>query len=156
MSPIGRIRTMVAISGLMSISMLWPVREGIAADPAATPPGPAGLDTSRLLRKKLWIIETRGVPGVTPSDRQMREHLEHQMAIEKAGILFAAGPVSGVDPPYGMIIVRAASRADAQRIADSDPMHIHKLRTYVLKEWMVNEGRINVTLDFSDGTYRFE
>ena len=155
MSLIGRVHSM-AVGGLISISLLCPVHEVKAADPAVTPPGPAGLDTSRLLRKKLWIIETRGVPGVTPTDRQMREHLEHQMAIEKAGVLFAAGPVSGVDPPYGMIIVRAASREDAQRIADSDPMHLHKLRTYVLKEWMLNEGRINVTLNFSDGSYRFE
>jgi hypothetical protein len=60
------------------------------------------------------------------------------------------------DTPYGMIVVRAASRDEARRIADSDPLHAAGLRTYVLKEWMVNEGRVSVKLNFSDGTYSFE
>jgi uncharacterized protein len=96
------------------------------------------------------------VPGTDPAPEMMRKHLERQIALEKSGILFAEGPVMGGESPYGMIVVRAASREDAQKIADGDPLHAARLRTYVLREWQINEGRMSVKLNFSDGTYNFE
>jgi hypothetical protein len=34
-------------------------------------------------------------------------------------------------------------------------MHSSGVRQYELYSWSLNEGRINVTLDFSDQTFRF-
>ena len=54
-----------------------------------------------------------------------------------------------------MIIIRARDEAEARRIADSDPTHSSGVRQYELYSWSLNEGRINVTLDFSDQSFRF-
>jgi uncharacterized protein len=137
-------------------SLALPVLASAQDVPTTAPRNVAGLDTSRMLGKKFWIIETHGVPGTNPAPEMMRKHLERQIALEKSGILFAAGPVMGGELPYGMIVVRAASREDAQKIADGDPLHAARLRTYVLREWQINEGRMSVKLNFSDGTYNFE
>jgi uncharacterized protein YciI len=137
-------------------TLMLPMLAGAQGAPTTAPRNVAGLDTSHLLGKKFWIIETHGVPGTDPAPEMMRKHLERQIALEKSGILFAAGPVMGGEAPYGMIVVRAASREAAQMIADGDPLHAAKLRTYVLREWQINEGRMSVKLNFSDGTYNFE
>jgi uncharacterized protein YciI len=137
-------------------ALALPIVAAAQAAPAAAQRNVAGLDTSRMLGKKFWIIETHGVPGAAPAPEMMRKHLERQIALEKSGILFAAGPVMGGEAPYGMIVVRATSREEAKKIADGDPMHAAKLRTYVLREWQINEGHVSVKLNFSDGSYNFE
>jgi uncharacterized protein YciI len=137
-------------------ALMLPMLAATQGTPVAAPRNIAGLDTSRMLGKKFWIIETHGVSGTNPSPEMMRKHLERQISLEKSGVLLAAGPVMGGESPYGMIVVRAASREAAQKIADGDPLHAAKLRTYVLREWQINEGRVSLKLNFSDGTYSFE
>jgi len=106
--------------------------------------------------KKLWVILVTDVPGGRASEPDaVRRHLAHQVDLEKRGIMFGAGPIS--DPQgkheYGMIIVRADSAEGAKRIAESDPMQNEGRRTYTLHEWTLNEGRLGLTLNFSDGSY---
>jgi uncharacterized protein YciI len=120
-------------------------------------PAEPPVDVEKFLRKHFWVIETRLVPGKQITPPLMQTHLAHQVRLEKAGILFAAGPVvTEGETPFGMIVIRAASRDEARKIADSDPLHQGGFRRYVLRDWMVNEGRVNVKLNFSDGTYTFE
>jgi uncharacterized protein YciI len=91
--------------------------------------------------------------------RHLEAHLEHQIRLEKQGIMYGAGPATAPgaqQASFGLIIIRAADEAEARRIADSDPMHSSGVRQYELYAWSLNEGRINVTLDFSDQTFRFE
>jgi len=45
---------------------------------------------------------------------------------------------------------------EARRVADADPMHSSGARQYELYSWSLNEGRINVKLNFSDQTFAFE
>jgi uncharacterized protein YciI len=153
-----RVTVLVAVSIATALKLS---AQNATAPQASTPAtttqqSVAGLDTSRMLRKKFWIIETRGVPGANATPEMMRKHLERQKELEKAGILFAAGPVMGGEAPYGMIVVRADSREAAQKIADGDPLHVAKIRSYVLREWQINEGRVSIKLNFSDGSYAFE
>jgi hypothetical protein len=56
----------------------------------------------------------------------------------------------------GLIIIRAGSAEEAKRIADSDPMHASGVRTYTLYQWSLNEGRLNISIDFSDQSYRLD
>jgi uncharacterized protein YciI len=56
----------------------------------------------------------------------------------------------------GLIIIRAGSAEEAKRIADSDPMHASGVRTYTLYQWSLNEGRLNISIDFSDRSYRLD
>jgi uncharacterized protein len=55
-----------------------------------------------------------------------------------------------------MIIIRASNSDEARRIADRDPMHAAGVRTYTLYQWSMNEGRLSITLDFSDRSYRLD
>ncbi|MER7686606.1 YciI family protein [Streptomyces sp. NPDC097610] len=89
----------------------------------------------------------------------LRQHLEEHKkwltTLERDGRLFAAGPL--LDDDYrgsgsGMLILRAASRQEAQDIVDQDPFHARGLRTYQLQPWQLNEGSFGVNVTLSDGT----
>jgi uncharacterized protein YciI len=111
---------------------------------------------ARMLKKQLWVIMTKAVAPPEEVKRHLKAHLEHQIALEKAGIMYGAGPATkpgGTAAAFGLIIIRAKDETDARRIADSDPMHASGVRKYELYAWSLNEGHINVTLNFSDQTF---
>jgi uncharacterized protein YciI len=112
----------------------------------------------RMLRKRLWVVITKAVAKPEELSKLLEAHLQHQIRLEKEGIMFGAGPLSNPDGSptgTGMIIIRAESEAEARRIADQDPFHSSGLRTYTLQQWSLNEGRVTITVDFSDQSYRF-
>jgi uncharacterized protein len=110
-------------------------------------------------RLQLWAILTRGAAPLEEIRRHRDAHLAHQVQLEKAGIMFAAGPLAepdGTRVQFGLIVIRAPSAEEARRIADSDPFHRAGVRTYTLHRWLINEGRMNVSVDLSDGAVRLE
>ncbi|MFY9762627.1 MAG: YciI family protein [Xanthobacteraceae bacterium] len=114
---------------------------------------------ARMLKKPLWVVMSK--PAVPPAEmaRHLKAHLEHQIRIEKAGIMYGAGPATkpgDAAPSFGLIIIRAKDEAEARRIADADPMHAAGARTYELYAWSLNEGCVNVRLNFSDQSFAFE
>ena len=115
-------------------------------------------DKYQVMGKTLWVIMTQAADGAKRDANAMEAHMAHQFRLEREGILFAAGPLIGEDgvPVGGMIIVRALDREDAIRIADSDPMHARGLRTYTLHQWMLNEGHLNLSIDYSTGKFKLE
>jgi uncharacterized protein YciI len=113
----------------------------------------------RMLRKQLWVIMTERVATPEEMNKHLKAHLEHQISLEKQGIMYGAGPATvpgDKAPAFGLIIIRAKDADEARQIADRDPMHVAGVRTYKLYQWSMNEGRINITLDFSDRTYRLD
>ena len=72
--------------------------------------------------------------------------------------MFAAGPHWTDDVQHwggeGMVVVRAASLSEAETIAKEDPMHKCGARSYRVRPWLVNEGRLTVELDFASGRFR--
>ncbi|MEQ1649011.1 MAG: YciI family protein [Hyphomicrobiaceae bacterium] len=111
----------------------------------------------KMLRKRLWVVITTAVAPREEIEKVLEAHLVHQIRLEKEGIMFGAGPLSTADGSptgTGMIIIRAESEAEARRIADQDPFHAKGLRTYTLQQWSLNEGRITLTIDYSDQSYR--
>lgn len=105
------------------------------------------------LGKELYVIFTSPVGPPDEIAKMLPEHLERQVALEKSGILFAAGPMfeeGGEKPVRGMVIVRADSFDHAREIADGDPFHKAGLREYKIDRWMVNEGSYSVTVNYSD------
>ena len=114
--------------------------------------------SDKILRKRLWVVITKAVAPPEELSKVLEAHLEHQIRLEKEGIMFGAGPLSNPDGSptgTGMIIIRAENEAEARRIADKDPFHANGLRTYTLQQWSLNEGRITVTIDYSDQSYQF-
>ena len=112
-------------------------------------------ETPTMLQMQLYVVFTTPIPEndhlideVTPA------HLDHQVRIEKAGHLLAAGPFWTEDEQHhtgdGMFILRAASIAEARALCDIDPMHTSGARRYTIRPWMMNEGGMTLRLSFSD------
>jgi uncharacterized protein len=107
-----------------------------------------------LLHKELYIAVTEplGGPGLA---EHLEAHIHGQIEMERKNILFGAGPLQdeGKDKPTrGMFIIRAKSFEEARQILDGDVFHKKGLRTYKLYRWSLNEGSINVTINYSDQT----
>jgi len=109
--------------------------------------------TQRMLRKKLYVILSKG--GATPDQigAVLPQHLEYMIGLEKQGVLFASGPLTaapGQPAGDGLTILRADSADEARGIASADPFVINKLRTFEVREWTVMEGSLGVKINFSD------
>ena len=105
-----------------------------------------------VLGKFYYVILTTATGDGSEARKYLNDHFLYQADLEKRGITFAAGPLTQVDGDgrVGLIIVRASSPEEARKIADADPEHMHKARTYVLYRWMLNEGQIGLKVNLSD------
>jgi hypothetical protein len=107
-----------------------------------------------MLQKQLYVIFTTPVSGIEPILKNMKEHLDFQMDLERRGIMFGAGPFWSEDERTwlgeGMVIIRAESLAAARAIAESDPMHKSGARRFTVKPWLLNEGTVTVRYTYSD------
>ena len=110
--------------------------------------------TKKFLGKEFYLVVTR--PVRSPEiEKRLADHLAHQVAMEKRGIMFAAGPLyaRGSDiPEAGMFVLRANSFEEAEALAKEDPLHKAGLRTFTLQKWRVNEGSLTITVNFSDSS----
>jgi uncharacterized protein YciI len=111
--------------------------------------------TQRMLRKKLYVVISKGGATAEQLGAVLPKHLEYMIGLEKTGVLFASGPLTtapGQPAGDGLTILRAASIEEAREIAQADPFVINKLRTFEVREWTVMEGSIGVTVNLSDQT----
>ena len=74
--------------------------------------------TQRMLRKKLYVVLSKG--GATPDQigALLPQHLEYMIGLEKKGVLFASGPLTaapGAPAGDGLTILRAAERGRGAR-----------------------------------------
>ena len=114
--------------------------------------------TMKFLGKEMYLVVTRPVRSPEIAKR-LQDHLNHQVELEKRGIMFAAGPLYPRDsdvPEAGMFVLRAKSFEEADAICQEDPLHKAGLRSYTIQKWRLNEGRITVTVDFSDQTMKID
>lgn len=102
----------------------------------------------RMLGKKLYAVLSRARQGADLAP-VLRDHLEFMIGLEKQGVLFASGPLSGT-PGDGLTILRAGSLQAAREIAERDPFVIQGLRNFDLREWTLMEGSIGITVNCSD------
>lgn len=107
------------------------------------------------LAKQLYAINTQSAGDLDKVMAHVEEHLAFQVELEHQGIMFAAGPVFADNGSTwlgeGLVIIRAESLIDAEKIAASDPMHRSGARTYQVRPWLVNEGSMTVRISYSDG-----
>ena len=116
--------------------------------------------SSEMLNKDLYVIFTKPTNGMGPVMENLDEHLKFQVSLEKKGIMFGAGPFweeNEIDwNGEGMVIIRANSINHAKEIANSDPMHSSGARSFIVRPWLLNEGNIEVSLDYSTGKFRLK
>jgi uncharacterized protein YciI len=109
--------------------------------------------TQGMLRKKLYVVLSKGAADPERLVGHLPEHLEYMIALEKKGVLFASGPLSDTEGTMrgdGLTILRAASVEEARLIAESDPFFVAGLRSFELREWTLMEGSFGVRVNFSD------
>ncbi|QBQ99060.1 MULTISPECIES: YciI family protein [Paraburkholderia] len=119
------------------------------------------LERSRgMLQKQFYVVLSRPTGSLGAVLENVPRHLVHQCRIEREGILVAAGPQWTDDELFwegdGMFVIRAASIEHAREIAATDPMHQSGARSFTVRPWLVNEGRLNVQIDFSSGTMKLD
>lgn len=110
-----------------------------------------------MLQMQLFVVFTSPTNGLGPVMENIEGHLKFQVQLEQDGIMVGAGPFWADDEHTwngeGMVIIRAQSLAHAKEIADRDPMHASGARSYKIRPWLLNEGRLTVTVDFSTGRH---
>jgi len=112
--------------------------------------------TSNMLRKKLYVVLSKGCAAPEKIAEHLPKHLEYMIGLEKKGVLFASGPLAEADGKTrgdGLTILRAASAEDARRIAEADPFVVAGLRNFELREWTVMEGSLGIKVNFSDQSF---
>ena len=116
--------------------------------------------SSEMLNKDLYVVFTKPTNGMFPVMENLEEHLKFQVSLEKKGIMFGAGPFwedNEIDwNGEGMVIIRANSIDHAKEIASTDPMHKSGARNYKVRPWLLNEGKIQVTLNYSTGKFKLK
>ena len=114
--------------------------------------------TQRMLRKKLYVILSKGAATAEQIGAVLPQHLEYMIGLEKTGALFASGPLTaaaGAPAGDGLTILRAANEEEARKIASADPFVVNELRSFEVREWTVMEGSIGVKINLSDQTLEF-
>jgi hypothetical protein len=109
--------------------------------------------TKSMLRKKLYVILSKGAATPDQIGAHLPQHLEYMIVLEKNGVLFASGPLTDAEGKTrgdGLTIVRAASAAEASKIAKRDPFVVNGLRSFEIREWTVMEGSLGIKVNFSD------
>jgi len=105
------------------------------------------------LAMELFVVRTAPSGDMGLVKATLPDHLAYQKKLEAEGSLVMAGPVSDLSGDMmeaeGMIIYRAATLNDARAMADGDPMHANGARTYEIRKWLVNEGRLSFSVALS-------
>src|SRR5437667_5691881 len=85
----------------------------------------------RMLQKRLYVVFSTPLQPMSEMRSLLQEHLSYMIELEKRGLLFASGPflAEGQElPGSGMSILRVASRAEAEAIAQEDPIYKNGMR----------------------------
>jgi uncharacterized protein YciI len=111
--------------------------------------------TNRMLRKKLFLVTITADVAPDRLTLHLADHLEYMTELSRRGVLFASGPFVGADGAPtgdGLSIFNTPSAEEAQSFAERDPFYVHGPRRFELKEWMLMEGSMTVTLNFAEHT----
>lgn len=81
-----------------------------------------------------YIVLSRSLPEKAEArELHYEEHRKWLDDQHKAGRLLFSGPTS--DRAYGIYIMLASDKGDAERIAAQDPHHVRGVRTMEVLEW---------------------
>ncbi len=105
------------------------------------------------LALELFAVESTPIADEETLKAVLPRHLAYQKALEAAGKLFLAGPLSDdtgtLMQASGLVIYRCESWDEAVALANEDPMHVENVRSYRLRRWLVNEGSLQFSAALS-------
>jgi uncharacterized protein len=112
-----------------------------------------------MLRKRLFVVTLTS--NATPDQMMpyLADHLEYMTELARQRVLFASGPFlgpEGAPTGDGLSIFNTSTAEEARNYAERDPFYIRGLRKIEVKEWMLMEGSLTVTLNFAERTLDVE
>ena len=119
---------------------------------------------ARLVREQCYLLMMRpkDPPPADPpvaQDELRVDHHDYLVDLERRGLLVAAGPCrdeEGWVRGTGLIIVRAANRAEAAAIGAEEPYTKAGFRDMEITPWQRNEGNMTVSLRLADGVLEID
>ena len=111
-----------------------------------------------LMMKKTYFVMHRRIAAPERLRGALLDHYRWIIALEKQGYVFASGPVFTRDDSQGvgMTIFRANDWDHAEAMAASDPFCICGAALFEIQRWQINEGRMTIGVDLSDGRLHLE
>ena len=108
--------------------------------------------------KEYWVALCTLIDTARQEDiaATLPAHLNWLQHIEVHDQLFMAGPLlcgPQVRMGSGIMIFRAAGEIEATSIANQDPFVTGGLRTYVLYQWLLNEGSVTLRVSLGKHTH---
>ena len=104
-----------------------------------------------------WMNVVDPAPKTDLSVEEIRyQHFAYLGDLEARGILLAAGPFMDSDGSRhgaGMMILRAGTMAEADKIAAEEPYRKHGLRSHSPTPWQWAEGSVTQTLRIKAGEF---
>ncbi|NJM74452.1 MAG: hypothetical protein HC852_00310 [Acaryochloridaceae cyanobacterium RU_4_10] len=105
------------------------------------------------LRMQLYVV-TSIAQSLDAVKQNLPDHRAYLCELENKNTLFGAGPLWTDDGQYfegdGLLIYRAHSVEEAHQIAQADPMHRSGARTFTIRPWLLNDGKITVQVTLSE------
>jgi uncharacterized protein YciI len=124
-----------------------------------SPDRDSALEELKLRAFQLYILFGSPTDAWDPTTdtvaRVLAEHVEFLRGLEREGTMFMGGPFRASDYDWngsGMVVVRAGSLDEARSLAEEDPLFVHGLRTYEVRGWQLNEGRLSFSVDLDSNT----
>ena len=105
------------------------------------------------LKLQLYIVTSTAIHLETVR-QNVETHRAYLKNLESQNILFAAGPLLTNDGQYfvgnGLWICRASSMEEAVSVAEADPMHRNGARTFTIRPWLLNFGKMTIHITLSE------
>jgi len=111
-----------------------------------------------LMLKKCYYVMFRQIARPELLKSVLLDHYQWIIGLEKEGKIFASGPLFSSDGKQGvgMTIIRAETQAEAEEIAAGDPFCTSGAAEFEVQRWQINEGRVTLSIDFSDQAFSIE
>jgi uncharacterized protein YciI len=107
------------------------------------------------LVKQLYAVFSEPIDGLGPVLAVLDAHADYQVHLEEIGVMWAAGPFADDAEEgwegEGFFVYRAESRQRAVEYAEADPMHSSGARRFRVRPWLLNEGSLQVRVNYSTG-----
>lgn len=118
----------------------------------------------KLVREQCYLLMMRAVDPPPEGQAMGRDelrmiHHDYLVDLERRGLLVGAGPCrdgEGREPGAGLIIIRAANRAEAAAIGAEEPYTKAGLRHMDITPWQRNEGNMTLNLRLADGVLEID
>ena len=111
-----------------------------------------------LMLKRRFFVMFRRIVAPEKLSAVTLDHYRWIIDLEKQGVVFASGPVFTKDgkPGVGMTVFRVDDMATAERLAAGDPFCSSGAAEFDIQRWQINEGRVTMSMDFSDQSVRLD